>query len=439
MIILYLLCAAAAVYALAFGLNAFRLALSALRREPIPAMTERIRAGETYTSLEDMSLPFMRVLITAEDPRFWKHRGFDKISIYRAFISNLRQHCGKASMRGGSTITQQLVKNVYLTHKKTFTRKLAELFISVYMEKKLSKWEILELYANVIYYGKGRYGVWEAASYFFGCDPSELTLNQSLSLACQLPNPNLFNPVDSPDLFRKRRNRTLRLLVRFDAVSPETAAALEKADWKDTAPDLRVTPLRRSSGRETGGKKKKVSCDSPLVHVKKLSPHHSGRRTRPIDRITPHCTAGRVSAGSLGKWFGRSSVKASSNYGIGWDGRIGLYVHEEDRSWCSSDEENDQRAVTVECASEVEAPYAMSEAVYRSLIRLCADICRRNGKKRLLWLDDREKALQYTPRDDEMLLTVHRWFADKECPGDWLYGRLPDLAFKVSMILELNG
>ena len=172
--------------------------------------------------------------------------------------------------------------------------------------------------------------------------------------------------------------------------------------------------------------------DSPLAAYKKISPNNSGKRTHAIDRITPHCAVGHISVESLGKWFSRFSVIASSNYGIGWDGRIAVYVHERDRSWCSSDPDNDQRAVTIECASDVEAPYAMSGEVYDSLILLCEDICRRNGKKRLLWIEDREKALAYEPASDEILLTVHRWFSDKECPGEWLFSRLPDLAWQVT-------
>ncbi len=185
--------------------------------------------------------------------------------------------------------------------------------------------------------------------------------------------------------------------------------------------------------------RKRVSMritDSPLVSYKKLSGHHSGNRTHAIDRITPHCVVGRTSVEGLGKWFRRFSVKASSNYGIGWDGRIALYVHERNRSWCSSDRENDQRAVTIECASDPEAPYAMSDAVYRSLVNLCADICMRQGKRKLLWLEDKEVALSYIPKEDEMLLTVHRWFADKECPGEWLFSRLPELSDQVTRILQ---
>ena len=174
--------------------------------------------------------------------------------------------------------------------------------------------------------------------------------------------------------------------------------------------------------------------NSKLVSVTVLSPNNSGTRTMKIDRITPHCVVGQMSAGSLGTWFSHSSTQASSNYGIGWDGKIGMYVPEDKRSWCSSSAANDQRAVTIECASDTTAKtgYAMRDAVYASLIKLCVDICQRNGKTKLLWIPDKAKALAYSPKKDEMLLTVHRWFANKSCPGEWLYSRLTDLANKVT-------
>ena len=174
------------------------------------------------------------------------------------------------------------------------------------------------------------------------------------------------------------------------------------------------------------------SADSPLVEYVNLSPNHSGRRTHGIDRITPHCTGKQVTADELGSWFSQGSAKVSSNYGIDRNGRVGLYVMEKNCSWCSSDPENDQRAVTIECASDESDPCRMNDAVYRTLIRLCADICRRNGKRKLLWLCDKEKTLNYDPAPDEMLITVHRWFSEKNCPGDWLYSRLGDLAEKVT-------
>ena len=175
--------------------------------------------------------------------------------------------------------------------------------------------------------------------------------------------------------------------------------------------------------------------NSPLVRYAKMSPNHSGKRTHAIDRITPHCAVVQCDVGALGELFSKASRQASSNYGIGTDGQIGMFVEECNRSWCSSDEANDQRAVTIECASDATEPYAMRDAVYQSLIYLCTDICRRNGKTKLLWFGDKEKTLGYTPKPDEMVLTVHRWFANKSCPGDWLYSRLGDLADKVTKLL----
>lgn len=176
--------------------------------------------------------------------------------------------------------------------------------------------------------------------------------------------------------------------------------------------------------------------NSPLAVFTLLSPNHSGQRTMKIDRITPHCVVGQCSAEGLGDWFYRPSTQASSNYGIDKDGRVGLYVEEKNRSWCTSSNENDQRAVTIECASDTSEPYWMNEKVYAKLIDLCVDICQRNGKKKLLWFGDKDKALNYETKDDEMLITVHRWFANKSCPGNWLYARLGDLAAKVTARLS---
>ena len=175
--------------------------------------------------------------------------------------------------------------------------------------------------------------------------------------------------------------------------------------------------------------------NSPLVAYTKLSPNHSGQRTHSIDRITPHCVVGQCSVETLGNIFLPTSRQASSNYGIGVDGRVGMYVEEKNRSWCSSSKANDQRAVTIECASDTTEPYAFKDVVYESLIKLCADICRRNGKTKLLWLGDKDTTLNYSPRPDEMILTVHRWFANKSCPGNWLYARMDDLATKVTVAL----
>ena len=175
--------------------------------------------------------------------------------------------------------------------------------------------------------------------------------------------------------------------------------------------------------------------NSSLVSYTKLSPNHSGQRTHSIDRITPHCVVGQCSVETLGNIFLPTSRQASSNYGIGVDGRVGMYVEEKNRSWCSSSAANDQRAVTIECASDNTEPYAFKDVVYKRLVELCIDICKRNGKTKLLWLGDRTKTLNYTPKSDEMVLTVHRWFANKSCPGNWMYARMGELASKVTAAL----
>ena len=175
--------------------------------------------------------------------------------------------------------------------------------------------------------------------------------------------------------------------------------------------------------------------NSSLVKYTSLSPNHSGQRTHSIDRITPHCVVGQLTAEGICACFPKGR-EASCNYGIGKDGKVALCVEEKNRSWCSSSAENDQRAVTIECASDSTAPYAFNTAVYNALIELCVDICKRNGKNKLLWLGDKNKTLNYAPKSGEMVLTVHRWFANKSCPGDWMYSRMGDLATTVTKRLS---
>lgn len=176
--------------------------------------------------------------------------------------------------------------------------------------------------------------------------------------------------------------------------------------------------------------------NSPLVNYTKISPNKHTGRNHAIDRISPHCVVGQVTVESLGDWFAKETTQASSNYGIGRDGRVGMYVEEKDRSWCTSSSSNDNRAVTIECASDATEPYAFKDVVYKKLIELCADICKRNGKTKLIWIGDKDRTLEYKPAADEMVLTVHRWFANKSCPGNWMYARMDDLASKVTAKLS---
>lgn len=175
--------------------------------------------------------------------------------------------------------------------------------------------------------------------------------------------------------------------------------------------------------------------NSSMVSYTKLSPNYTAGRVN-YTRITPHCMVGQLTAKSCGDIFAKRSRSASSNYGIGKDGEIGMYVEEKNRSWCSSSAANDTRAITIECACDLTSPYAFNGKVYTSLVNLCVDICRRHGKKKLLWLGSKSKALNYTPKSTEMILTAHRWFNSTACPGDWLYGREGDLANRVNAILD---
>ena len=172
--------------------------------------------------------------------------------------------------------------------------------------------------------------------------------------------------------------------------------------------------------------------NSSLVTVTKLSPNNSGKRTHAIDRITPHCFVGQVTASRGLEVFLPTSRQASCNYVIGYDASVGLCVDEANRSWCSSSNANDQRAITIECASDNFAPYAFTDACYNKLVDLCVDICQRNGKNVLLWFGDKNKSLNYEPAANEMVLTAHRWFAATACPGDWMYARMGQLANDVN-------
>ncbi len=172
--------------------------------------------------------------------------------------------------------------------------------------------------------------------------------------------------------------------------------------------------------------------NSPLVSYTKISPNKTSPRNHKIDTITIHCVVGQCSVETLGDIFAPTSRKASSNYGIGPDGRIGMYVEEKDRSWCSSNAANDHRAITIECASDKTHPYAINDKVYKALIELLVDICKRNGIPELKWKAD--KSLIGQP--DKQNMTVHRWFANTYCPGDYIYNRLGQIASEVNAKLN---
>lgn len=169
--------------------------------------------------------------------------------------------------------------------------------------------------------------------------------------------------------------------------------------------------------------------NSPLVSYTKISPNKSSPRNHKIDTVTIHCVVGQCSVETLGNVFVPTSRQASSNYGIGYDGRIGMYVEEKDRSWCSSNAANDNRAITIEVASDTKEPYAVNAKAYAALIDLLVDICKRNGIKELVWSTNKADRVNHK---NGCNMTVHRDYANKSCPGTYLYERHAQIASEVN-------
>lgn len=169
--------------------------------------------------------------------------------------------------------------------------------------------------------------------------------------------------------------------------------------------------------------------NSPLVDYTRISPNKNSPRNHKIDTITIHCVVGQCTVETLGNIFAPTSRQASSNYGVGTDGKIGMYVEEKDRSWCSSNAANDNRAVTIEVASGTKHPYAVNDRAFAALLDLVTDICKRNGIKKLVWSTKKADRVNHK---NGCNMTVHRDYANKSCPGDYLYNRHGEIAAEVN-------
>lgn len=174
--------------------------------------------------------------------------------------------------------------------------------------------------------------------------------------------------------------------------------------------------------------------NSSLVTYTRISPNKNSPRNHKIDTVTIHCVVGQWTAKQICDFFDDPNIEASCNYGVGYDGSIGLCVDEADRSWCSSSSSNDNRAITIEVASETTHPYEVTDKALKALINLLADICKRNGIKKLLWKGDKSLIGQV----DKQNMTVHRWFAEKSCPGDYLYSKHSYIANEVNKKLDVK-
>lgn len=172
--------------------------------------------------------------------------------------------------------------------------------------------------------------------------------------------------------------------------------------------------------------------NSKLINYIKISPNKNDRNHK-IDTITIHCTAVQCRIETLGNLFSKTSTQASSNYGIDLNGNIGMFVEEHQRSWCSSNRNNDNRAITIEVSSDNFYPYKVNDKAYKSLINLLVDICLRNNIEKLIWSFDKNERINHL---NGCNMTVHRDYANKECPGDYLYNLHPTIAKEVNERLE---
>ena len=168
--------------------------------------------------------------------------------------------------------------------------------------------------------------------------------------------------------------------------------------------------------------------NSNLVDYVQISPNSTNPRNHKIDSIVIHHMAGNLSVESCGSVFAQASRQASSNYGIDSNGRVGLYVSEENRSWCSSNRDVDQKSITIEVANcEIGGEWPVSDKAYAKLIDLCVDICKRNGIPKLNFTGDRSGNL-----------LMHKYYAATQCPGPYLEKRFPDIAAKVNARLGVS-
>ncbi len=186
--ILIIICGIAAAPTVYNGYQLYRSAVDAV---PVEEKAAQIRSNEDYVALSDMNEYFVDEIIRSEDKRFRWHFGIDPLAIARAVKNDI---LAGSFVEGGSTITQQLAKNMYFDFEKVMERKVAEVFVVFQLERKYTKDELLEMYLNCIYFGENCYGIKEAASYYYGSTPGALTSNQADSLVYTIKCPNLYNP-----------------------------------------------------------------------------------------------------------------------------------------------------------------------------------------------------------------------------------------------------
>lgn len=199
------------------GYKEYKIAVSGI---PIEDKIQDIRQTDGYVELNEVSKNFTNGIIAIEDHRFYSHSGLDIIGIGRAMAVNLKE---KEIVQGGSTITQQLAKNLYFDTEQVFTRKIAEAIMAKKLEKIYTKDEILELYINIIYYGENYYGIGQATQGYFQKSPKEITLEEGSILAGLPQAPNAYSLDQHINIARERQKMVLNAMIKYGYISKEEA------------------------------------------------------------------------------------------------------------------------------------------------------------------------------------------------------------------------
>ena len=204
------------------GYNMYK---EALEQVSLDDKIESIREKDNYTKIEDVPQIYIDAVISVEDHRFYKHNGIDLIAIGRATINDIKEW---DFVEGGSTITQQLAKNIYFTQEKQITRKIAEVFMAFDIEKNYEKDEILELYLNTSYYGDGYYTIKEACKGYFNKELNEMTDYECILLA-GIPNaPSIYAPTKNPELAKQRQRQVMNKMIENKYLTQEEADEILK-------------------------------------------------------------------------------------------------------------------------------------------------------------------------------------------------------------------
>lgn len=203
---------------LVFVGNGYSIYKNALKEMPLEEKVANIKEKENYTKIEEMPKVYKDAVISVEDHRFYKHFGIDIIAIGRAVVNDIK---AMKFVEGGSTITQQLSKNIYFTQEKKITRKIAEVFMAFKIESGYEKDEILELYLNTSYFGDGYGTVKEASKGYFDKEPNEMTDYEAILLA-GIPNaPSVYAPTKNPELAKQRQKQVMNKMVEYGYLTKE--------------------------------------------------------------------------------------------------------------------------------------------------------------------------------------------------------------------------